>query len=136
MKNRKIKKPQVKNRNKYYQSILNEQMARIKNLKKETHAYRFFHNSSTEDKIDHILLDCIKKMKKDNYKYSIYGDNYDIHIENYLRQAILKELKIFLKNKNLFVNKTNPHYAMVSTQHKESDLDDLRLKIEMPEYLK
>ena len=132
MKNRKIKKPQVKNRNKYYQFILNEQMARIKNLKKETHDYRFFHNSSTEDKINTILEKCMNKLKS----YNTHDIPMLVIADNYFRQAILKELKIFLKNKNLSINKTNSHYAMVSTQHKESDLDDLRLKMEIPEYLK
>ena len=132
MKKKRIQQSQTKNRNKYYQAILNEQIARIKNLKKETHDYRFFHNSSTEDKINTILEKCMNKLKG----YNTHDIPMLVIADNYFRQAILKELKIFLKNKNLSINKTNPHYGMISTQHKESDLDDLRLKIEMPEYLK
>ena len=124
MKKRKVSKPKVKSNNKYYDHILNQEMNKIKNLREGTHNYRSFHNGNFEKKVSIVLTRCMDEIQDGTYDLDEM-----VKIDNYLKQAIIKELKIFLNDYNLSLKeKTN---TMTVSHEIKSDLDDFRLKVKI-----
>ena len=120
MKKRKIPKPKVKSNRKYYDHILNQAIIKIKNLREGTHVYRSFYNADFSKKVSIILTRCMDEIQDGTYDLDEL-----VEIDNYLKQAIVRELKIFLKNDNLSLKEET--HAMRSHTTIKPDFENLKI---------